>query len=498
MINHIRLIIRSPFFWISLLYLISARGHLEVIDTEYSIRTAKAIIENGTMRIHPVDNEFLKVSVNPGKDGKVYSQYGIGLAILFIPFIISGKILSVIFAIPQDILTAFLLSFYNIPFAILGLWFIKKILISLGRKKIHADATIVIIAIATAYWSYSITDFSEITQLCFLLGSLSAVLSSSHLKWRYFSFWFALLLSIKVAYIILLPVFFFYGLIEGKKNHSVLIKEIGNGAYFLAPFGILLGIANYLRFGSFFELGYGGNPGITFGINHFIDNCIPSTISLHYGILPFNPILIAFPLWIKVSQLNKSFACLAMLLIGTWFCFMCSYSYGWGWGWGQRYLFAIIPLSVLCIAFIDQVDLPKLSKILFVKIIICSSLIQLVSASTKFHEPLTMQMKVQDEFDGPYYGQLPSTILLFVHKLLDGSTNYPLSIIGGESNEYVNLSDYASFQGLNFWPVHALKFLNLDQYIRVVEISILSIIFMLQVGLLKIHLPKLLTRKYSD
>jgi hypothetical protein len=109
---------------------------LEVIDTEYSIRTAKAIIENGTMRIHPVDNEFLKVSVNPGKDGKVYSQYGIGLPILFIPFIISGKILSVIFAIPQDILTAFLLSFYNIPFAILGLWFIKKILLSLGRKKI--------------------------------------------------------------------------------------------------------------------------------------------------------------------------------------------------------------------------------------------------------------------------------------------------------------------------------------------------------------------------
>ena len=66
--------LKSPFVWIALLYLLSAKGHMEVIDTEYSVRTAKAMIEHGSMRIEPVDKDFLAISVNPSVDGKIYSQ----------------------------------------------------------------------------------------------------------------------------------------------------------------------------------------------------------------------------------------------------------------------------------------------------------------------------------------------------------------------------------------------------------------------------------------
>jgi hypothetical protein len=78
--------LRSPFVWIALIYILSANGHLEVIDTEYSVRTAKAIIENGSMRIKPVDPEFVKFSVNPTEEGFIYSQYGLGLPVLFYTF----------------------------------------------------------------------------------------------------------------------------------------------------------------------------------------------------------------------------------------------------------------------------------------------------------------------------------------------------------------------------------------------------------------------------
>ena len=47
-------ILKSPFFWLAVLFMLTAKGHIEIIDTEYSIRTAKAIIEEGTMLIDPV------------------------------------------------------------------------------------------------------------------------------------------------------------------------------------------------------------------------------------------------------------------------------------------------------------------------------------------------------------------------------------------------------------------------------------------------------------
>ena len=109
-----------------------------------------------------------------------------------------------------------------------------------------------------------------------------------------------------------------------------------------------------------------------------------------------------------------------------------------------------------------------------------------------------MQIKAEKQFEGPYSPQLPSTILLFSHKLFDGSTNNPLSIIGGDENESVDLSSYESFRGFNFWPVHALKVFGLDEYERMVGLSLLSIIAIIQFGLLKIHLPKLLSKRHSE
>ena len=147
---------------------------------------------------------------------------------------------------------------------------------------------------------------------------------------------------------------------------------------------------------------------------------------------------------------------------------------------------------MICVLFAGSGKTNLLRVTTFSIIAVSSCFIQLVAVSTKFHEPLTMQIEAKSEFAGPYMPQLPSTFLLFVHKLLDGSTNYPLSIIGGNADEAVDLSDYESFQGFNFWPVHALKFFGLHQYIRFVELSLLFLILVIQFGLLKKHLPNLI------
>ena len=254
---------------ITCLFVLTAKGHLQIIDTDYSVKTAISLLENGNMRIKPTDDNYLQFTVKPTKEGLIYSQYGIGLPIIFLPFIFISKCVSAFTDIPQDTIMSFLLSFYNIPFALLGLWFIREILLKFGIVRKQADATIVIISICTAYWHYSVTDFSEATQLALLLGSVNAAISKDEKKWRHFSISFSLLLSIKIAYLILLPLFFIYGLIDSRKRKHRLFKDIINGASFLIPLGIIIGILNYLRFNNAFEFGYGGHPGLGFSLGDF-------------------------------------------------------------------------------------------------------------------------------------------------------------------------------------------------------------------------------------
>ena len=79
-------ILKSPIPWVFLMFLLSAKGHLEIIDTDYSVRTALAILESGSLLIEPVNSDVLEFApVIEGTD-KIYSQYGLGLPFIFLPF----------------------------------------------------------------------------------------------------------------------------------------------------------------------------------------------------------------------------------------------------------------------------------------------------------------------------------------------------------------------------------------------------------------------------
>ena len=200
--------VRSTFLFF-LLLLFSAKGHLEIIDTEYSVRTALALVEDGSMLIDVVCDAALEITPQiPGTD-KIYSQYGIGLVAIFLPIVIVGKLISVALAIDQRIIIDFLVSFYNIPFALLGLYFFKSIYIRLGISQSIATSCTIILFCCTGFWKYSVTDFSEITQVAFLLGAINSLLLKKSSKWKHVSFWLALLVMMKLIYVLFLPIFFF-------------------------------------------------------------------------------------------------------------------------------------------------------------------------------------------------------------------------------------------------------------------------------------------------
>src|SRR5207249_132490 len=99
-----------------LAYVFSAKGYLEVSDTAFSVQTATAIIEHGWLDIPRHEGATFR-----GPDGRSYSKYGIGLALYYVPWIILAHALSWLTGGSAAHLAGFLLSFANIPFALLTL-----------------------------------------------------------------------------------------------------------------------------------------------------------------------------------------------------------------------------------------------------------------------------------------------------------------------------------------------------------------------------------------
>ena len=89
------------FILITIFFILTATGPLEIIDTEYSVRTAFAIIDNGTMLIDPVDPQIRERMPQIEGTDKIFSQYGIGILIIFIPIVLIGKLFASFTGIDQ-------------------------------------------------------------------------------------------------------------------------------------------------------------------------------------------------------------------------------------------------------------------------------------------------------------------------------------------------------------------------------------------------------------
>ena len=468
---------RNPLAWIGFIFIFTAKGHLEIIDTEYSVRTALAIIEEGSMLIEAVDPAVLKNAPKVEDADKIYSPYGLGLVVIFLPLVLAGKIIASIVQIDQGIPIGFLLSFYNVPFAILGLWFFRSILLRLQATPKKANLAVVLLATTTAYWKYSTTDFSEITQTAFLLGALNAFLSPSQSKWRKISLWCSLLVTVKLVYVSLLPIFAVFALLEGKKKIEAKgsFSLLFDFCIFLIPTGLVLATANYLRFGNLLETGYGSEAS-SFSWIFFQRDWFDYLFSTQRGIITFNPILIfALPGWFLVPQERRSFLKLCFGILATWFLIMCFWkSIQGGWCWGNRLLVPIIPIFFIPFAFVSIKSFYSKS-ILFV-LTISSAWIQIAATFTKTHECSVLRNEITASTSLITPNQLPSTLCLFLHKLGDATPCYPVSILGVSSENIIDLSSYESFVGLNLWPIHALKFLGKNSLCYSSSLVILALI----------------------
>ena len=137
----------------------------------------------------------------------------------------------------QRIIADFLLSFYNIPFALIGLSYFKRISLRLGASEKRAVVLTIALGIGTCFWKYSVTDFSEISQTCCLLGTIYYMIANGEKKWTHISFFYALLVLIKLTYLIFIPFLFIYFV---RENRLLKSKSIGTNLLLSKHFLFLL------------------------------------------------------------------------------------------------------------------------------------------------------------------------------------------------------------------------------------------------------------------
>ncbi len=432
----------------TLVYFLSAKGNTEITDTSFSIQTAKTIISNHSLSVP---------SCRPGhcfksqKDGKYYSRSGLGLAFLFVPYVLAGKIIALSTGLPENRLIDFFISFYNIFFgagACVIMFYIAKFFKNSDRASL---CLALLLGFATFCWRYSIWDFSEVTQMFFLLLSIYLVFKNTPKSLVLGGLSFGCLFLLKILYLNCLPIFILYIFARNKTSMKNALTQIA-AFLFMALLGFcFILILNHLRFGKLFEFGYGLEAN-KFYLSGILQHAGKLLFWLDKGIFIYNPLFILGIL--GYYKLFKSFpkeAVFLLSIIALNFLLTCTW-YGWhgNWSWGPRYL---VPTAGLWLIPIFVFFHKKgIIRVLLILLVCLSVLIQLLSVLQGNLEYLSIcNANNQEGIRKGMPAQIVGSLIILKHKIIKKDNIYVLSEFGVNSNSKVDTTEFGYKKGLDFW-----------------------------------------------
>jgi len=442
--------------------MLTAKGHVEISDTEYSLRTARAILEDGLLLIEPPDpavGAMAQVRI----EGKMYSMYGVGLALILLPLALLGKALAFLPGITENLATGFLVSFYNIPFALGTLWLQYGTCRQLGLAENRARLVVYATAIGTMFWKYTVTDYSQVTQGFFLMGTVHFLLRARAGDTYRASIFFAGLIVMKLVNVVLWAPCLLYIAMLHRKDVGRLFAETTRFASVVFVVGLLLLLYNYLRFGDPLQSGY-TSPYSKFTLEYLRRDFVDYLFSAQRGLFIFNPVLLAaIPGGVLFFRKKTSQAVLLLGIFTLWLPLMASWmSYQGGWAWCNRLLTLIVPLIMVPLGFLSLRQGWK--KIVFGSVLLASFYIQVASVYQHTSEYFVILLRLEERPDDRV--QMPPQLLgnlrLFHHKLAGTTGKYPLQSFGVKTEgPPVDTSEFETYQGFHLWFDHIGRHYNL-------------------------------------
>lgn len=329
--------------------LFAPMGHIPS-DTEHSVLTASALVNHGTPAIAETPERLDLVS---GTDGNYYSKYGIGYSLLFVPVIAASNTLTLLTNISNDLVLQALLSFVNTGIAALIIVACMSIFLKLGYSPKITLVAASLIAGASLLLPYSKILHAELPTALVLICFLRTSIDKCMLDFRTGSsigVTVALLMLIKPGNVCYAAVIFIYGIWLGIKHRRT---HAGILVFLLVPciIGILLAVANAVRFGSALDFGYGPEQHrFTTPITHGLIGLI---FSPSKSLILFSPLVILCgAVFFRVLKKQPRFALLTGTLFGAALVFNARW-HGWdgGWSWGPR---LIVPAIIIAHLFIPE------------------------------------------------------------------------------------------------------------------------------------------------
>ena len=313
---------RNVFLISQFIYILTFSGHLTSGDGASKIAWSRAILERGSS------------DIDPGP-AVAHSKYGVGHTLL---------------AIPSVALAEFVRSFtgfrcfgviYCFTFILNGSWFLALVARYLGENypPKRVAAVVAILGLATTWWPYTKLDFSETLVLTFLFNGFLKVRDGRLFLGMMVA---GLAATIRQDAALLVVVLAAWHLATTGQFHSTPIMVAG-----LLPALLINLAANYARYGSFRDLGYG-----TEAFNN------PMMVGM-YGILfsagksvfLFSPPLVlgflGFGRFLKADRGCRD----GWFFLAVFLCELFLYSKWWDWSgddsWGCRFMIPGVMLMTL-------------------------------------------------------------------------------------------------------------------------------------------------------
>jgi hypothetical protein len=301
----------------------------------------------------------------PGKDGRMYSQYGPGQSLAAVPWVAVGLLVGDLFPKDQQgYPLRLMLGSYNalIMAGLVALFAAMGLALGYARRVVLFSGCV--LAFATFLWPHSRTFFSEslvalaLFASFYLLYIATAPDLSSRIHFRLCLIasggLFALAVATKVQYVVALPAFLLYlgwRFMETRRNLKPPIFWLAGLLSGLLP----LFLYNALIFGSPLSTGYGSNPGSTL-TTPILQGALGLLLSPGKGLLWYAfPIVITFFGWLPFARKHRPESAFIITIFLSILTLFSLYSFWPGDGsWGPRYLTPALSFLLLPILPIVQ------------------------------------------------------------------------------------------------------------------------------------------------
>ena len=330
--------------------------------------TAESIVLEGDVTIHDRSFDVEEMSYSKrdmiGDGVQKTSQYGLGVALLLVPFYFVGHVLAGFFSnVQHDYITQFAVSLYNplILAFLAGLLF--RLLSKLGYSSRVSFLVVLIYSLCTMNIVYARSGFSEPTvALLVLLGAMSMfdyykarspralVIAAATIAYALF---------IKKNSLMLFPAFGIYGtyliLSENAKDFKEKLLHL---IYFAFPFILAILailIQNKIFYGGLLNTEYGTVTDMASKVRtdgYPIKGLYYYLISSGKGYLIYNAALFLglFAIRDFIRKYRSYAVFILALLLSTLLVYSFIFVRGSLFSWGPRYLFPTLPLFTLLLA----------------------------------------------------------------------------------------------------------------------------------------------------